>query len=145
MRHVVFEGFLTAARRAVGAVVFAIDRVLEGKIEMLSCSATTWPSCWFEGLDQVPHHGFAFSITRSGCIPALEKHGLQRVAIVDLDVHHGNGTQEIVSTCGAKSDLFFRIHLYDHTPGVGKTHQVGHLSTNFILVLARRIAWSTTL
>jgi hypothetical protein len=55
---------------------------------------------------------------QTGALHALNVHNLTRVAIVDLDVHHGNGTQEIVMEHACPERIFFfSVHLYDHTPG----------------------------
>jgi acetoin utilization deacetylase AcuC-like enzyme len=54
---------------------------------------------------------------------AVKKHGLQRVMIVDWDVHHGNGTQDYFYD---RSDvLFFSSHRYPFYPGTGALHETG--------------------
>tara|TARA_B100000780_G_C21081567_1_gene435556 strand:+ start:142 stop:702 length:561 start_codon:yes stop_codon:yes gene_type:complete len=59
----------------------------------------------------------------AGALHALEEHKLMRVAIVDLDVHHGNGTQEIVMEHSSPDRIFFfSVHLYDHTPTPAKSN-----------------------
>jgi acetoin utilization deacetylase AcuC-like enzyme len=57
----------------------------------------------------------------------------QRVAIVDIDVHHGNGTEEIVRKCNDPSTLFFfSIHLYDNDKDDTKLHKKkNHYSYKF--------------
>ncbi len=83
---------LNAALRAAGAVVRATDMVLAGEAENAFC-----------GVRPPGHHacrqramGFCFfNSIAVGAAHALEHHGLQRVAIVDFDVHHGNGTEDI--------------------------------------------------
>ena len=83
---------LTAARHAAGAVVMATDMVIEQKVENAFCAVRP-PG----------HHatrraamGFCFFNNIAGGVAhALEHHGLQRVAVVDFDVHHGNGTEDI--------------------------------------------------
>ncbi len=123
------KGSLRAARRAVGAVTFAIDRVLAGKNRNAFCAVR--PPGHHAGLKGLikgaTSCGFCiFNNIAAGAFHALEKHGLQRVAIVDLDVHHGNGTQEIVSTYAEPNQVFFfSVHLYDHTPGVGRDSSNG--------------------
>ena len=49
---------------------------------------------------------------------ALHQHGLKKVAIVDFDVHHGNGTQH--SFDADPSVLFLSTHQYPHYPGTGR-------------------------
>ncbi|NNF41290.1 MAG: histone deacetylase family protein, partial [Woeseiaceae bacterium] len=83
---------LEAARRAAGAVVMATDLVLNGEMESAFC-----------GVRPPGHHaersramGFCiYNNVAVGAAHALEEHGLQKVAIVDFDVHHGNGTEDI--------------------------------------------------
>ena len=84
---------LPAALRAAGAVVEAVDRVLGGGATRAFCAVRP-PG----------HHatraramGFCvFNNVAVGALHALEAHGLERVAILDFDVHHGNGTEDAV-------------------------------------------------
>src|SRR5262245_4795261 len=81
-----------AALRAAGAAVLATDLVLGKQAESAFCSVRP-PG----------HHatraramGFClFNNVAVGMMHALEAHGVERVAIIDFDVHHGNGTEEI--------------------------------------------------
>jgi acetoin utilization deacetylase AcuC-like enzyme len=83
---------LRAARRAAGAVVRAVDLVMSGEAERAFC-----------GVRPPGHHaerdramGFCFyNNIAVGALHALNAYGLQRIAIVDFDVHHGNGTEHI--------------------------------------------------
>ena len=83
---------LQAARRAAGSVVAAVDLVVSGEMESAFC-----------GVRPPGHHaesdramGFClYNNIAVGAAHALEEHGLKKVAIVDFDVHHGNGTEEI--------------------------------------------------
>jgi acetoin utilization deacetylase AcuC-like enzyme len=83
---------LRAAQRAAGAAVLATDRVIRGEAEAAFC-----------GVRPPGHHaeraramGFClFNNVAVGAAHALEVHGLKRLAVVDFDVHHGNGTEEI--------------------------------------------------
>ena len=83
---------LEAAYRAAGSVVAAVDLVMGGEMESVFC-----------GVRPPGHHaessramGFClFDNIAVGAAHALETYGLERVAIVDFDVHHGNGTEEI--------------------------------------------------
>ncbi len=85
-------GTLDAAWHAAGAAVMATDLVLTGR----SCNA-------FCAVRPPGHHaqrdhamGFCFfNNVAVAAAHALEEHGLDRVAILDFDVHHGNGTEEI--------------------------------------------------
>ena len=83
---------LKAARRAAGAAVAAVDLIISGEMESVFC-----------GVRPPGHHaerdramGFClYNNIAVGAAHALERHGLERVAIVDFDVHHGNGTEDI--------------------------------------------------
>lgn len=81
-----------AALRASGAVIMAVDLVMVGKVENAFCN-----------IRPPGHHaergqamGFCiFNNVAVGAAHALAHYGLQRVAIADFDVHHGNGTEQI--------------------------------------------------
>jgi acetoin utilization deacetylase AcuC-like enzyme len=85
-------GSLTAARRAAGAAVLATDMVIHGRALNAFCNvrppghhagrASAMGFCFFNNVAVAAAH-------------ALEEHGLERIAIADFDVHHGNGTEEI--------------------------------------------------
>jgi acetoin utilization deacetylase AcuC-like enzyme len=86
-------GSLTAARRAAGAVVAAVDRVMAAEASNAFCAVRP-PGHHAETATAM---GFClFGSVVVGARHALEAHGLERVAIVDFDVHHGNGTQDLV-------------------------------------------------
>ena len=83
-----------AALHAAGAAVLATDLVIGGRTDSAFCAVRP-PG----------HHatrtramGFCvFNNVAVGAMHALEQHGLERVAIIDFDVHHGNGTEDIFS------------------------------------------------
>jgi acetoin utilization deacetylase AcuC-like enzyme len=87
-------GTWAAVRRAAGAAVAATDAVIEGRAENAFCAvrppghhATRGAAmgfCFFNNVAIAARH-------------ALDVHGLERVAIIDFDVHHGNGTEDIVA------------------------------------------------
>jgi acetoin utilization deacetylase AcuC-like enzyme len=105
---------LTAARRAAGAVVKAVDLVLSGEANRAFC-----------GVRPPGHHaerdramGFCFyNNIAIGALHALDAHGLERVAIVDFDVHHGNGTEHIVA--GDERVLFCSTFQHPFYPNSG--------------------------
>ncbi len=108
-----------AALRSAGAGMAATDAVMAGEIENAFCAVRP-PG----------HHatrnkaqGFCFFNNVSVAAKyALERYHLQRVAVVDFDVHHGNGTQDIF---WSDKDLFFasthQMPLYPGTGAVGET------------------------
>lgn len=86
-------GSLTAAHRAAGAVVRAVDMVLDGEVRNAFCAIRP-PGHHAETATPM---GFClFGNAAIGAKHALEAHGLARVAVVDFDVHHGNGTQDLL-------------------------------------------------
>jgi acetoin utilization deacetylase AcuC-like enzyme len=83
---------LQAALRAAGAAVLAVDLILTGKAQSAFCAVRPpgHHACRFRPM------GFCiFNNVAVAARHALHAHGLERVAIVDFDVHHGNGTEEI--------------------------------------------------
>lgn len=116
-------GTLNAARRAAGAVAHGVDLVLTGQYRNVFCAVR--PPGHHSGyrglLNGADSCGFCiFNNVAAGALHALEEHKCERVAILDLDIHHGNGTEDIVKTYPHPSRLFFfSVHLYDHDPNVG--------------------------
>jgi acetoin utilization deacetylase AcuC-like enzyme len=83
---------LRAAHRAAGAAVLATDLVVGGKAEAAFCSVRP-PG---HHAERARSMGFCFfNNVAVGAAHALEQHGVERVAIVDFDVHHGNGTEDM--------------------------------------------------
>ncbi len=83
---------LRAAQRAAGAVVKAVDLVLSGEVQDAFCSVR--PPGHHAEHDRAM--GFCiFNNVAVGAAHAMAVYGLERVAIVDFDVHHGNGTEDI--------------------------------------------------
>jgi acetoin utilization deacetylase AcuC-like enzyme len=83
---------LSASLRAAGAVVRAIDLVLGGSHTRAFCAVRP------PGHHATPARAMGFCIFNNvavGAAHALERHGLERVAILDFDVHHGNGTEDM--------------------------------------------------
>ncbi len=79
--------------RAAGAVTAATDAVMAGELENAFCAVRP------PGHHACRDHAMGFCIINNiavGAKYALERHGLKRVAIVDFDVHHGNGTEDII-------------------------------------------------
>jgi len=82
-----------AALRAAGAALAATDAVMAGELENAFCSIR--PPGHHACRDQAMGFCFLNNVAIAARY-ALERHGLKRVAIVDFDVHHGNGTEDIV-------------------------------------------------
>jgi acetoin utilization deacetylase AcuC-like enzyme len=83
---------LTAARRAAGAVVQATDLVLRAEVRNAFCCVRP-PGHHAERSRAM---GFCFfNNVAVGAAHALDAHGLERVAVADFDVHHGNGTEDV--------------------------------------------------
>lgn len=81
-----------AARRAAGAVVAAVDVVMKGETKIAFCSVRP-PG---HHAERRRAKGFCFfNNVAVGAAHALHMHGLERVTIVDFDLHHGNGTEDI--------------------------------------------------
>ena len=83
-----------AALRSAGAALAATDAVLAGEMETAFCSVR--PPGHHACRDKAMGFCF-FNNVAIAAKYALERHGLKRVAIVDFDVHHGNGTEDIVA------------------------------------------------
>ena len=109
-----------AALRAAGAMIAAVDLVLKNGAANAFC-----------GVRPPGHHaesdmamGFClFNNVAIGAAHAVANHGLKRVAIVDFDVHHGNGTQHIFDR--DPSVLYISTHQYPYYPGTGAAGEIG--------------------
>ncbi len=83
---------LDAARHAAGALVLATDLVVKGECMTAFCAVRP------PGHHAERHRAMGFCLFNNvavGALHALSAHGVERVAIVDFDVHHGNGTEDI--------------------------------------------------
>ena len=106
-------GSLAAARRAAGAVTQAVRDVAAGKVDRAFCAVRP------PGHHAEPHLPMGFCIFSNVAIAAkaAQAAGLRRVAVVDFDVHHGNGTQ---AALGGQDDLFFAsVQQWPMWPGTG--------------------------
>jgi acetoin utilization deacetylase AcuC-like enzyme len=111
---------LEAARHAAGANVAAVEAVVAGRQKAAFCAVR--PCGHHAERDRAM--GFClFNNVAIGALHALEALGLSRVAVIDFDVHHGNGTQDIFwsdpRVCFASSH---QMPLY---PGTGASHETG--------------------
>ncbi|HYZ20890.1 MAG TPA: histone deacetylase family protein [Rhodopila sp.] len=141
---VMSAGSAEAALRAAGGAVAAVDAVMEG-----------WARAAFVAVRPPGHHAepnrpMGFCLFNNAAVAALHARahwGVQRVAVVDFDVHHGNGTQAMFA---ADPDLFYASsHQSPCYPGTGESWERG-VANNVINVPLRprdgsaafRAAWS---
>ena len=139
-------GSVAAARHAAGAAIAAVDSVMEG-----------WADTAFAAVRPPGHHAEArlamgFCLFNSVAIAAHHaraRWGLRRIAVVDFDVHHGNGTQHMFA---GDPELFYASsHQMPCYPGSGSVDETGvaHNIVNLPLKpgegsAAFRAAWSNT-
>ncbi len=125
--HVAFDadtvcspGSREAVLRACGAVVAAVDAVASGEVDNAFCAVRP-PGHHAEPTQPM---GFCvFNTVAVGALHARAAHGLERVAVVDFDVHHGNGTQAMFER---DAGLFFAsTHQYPLYPGTGGREERG--------------------
>ncbi len=113
-------GSLAAALRAAGGAVMGVDAVMEG-----------WARAAFVAVRPPGHHaerhrpmGFClFSNAAIAARHAQAKWALDRVAIVDFDVHHGNGTQDVFEH--DPTVFYASSHQFPCYPGTGAAHETG--------------------
>ena len=117
---VLSPGSWEPALRAVGAGLLAVDKVVAGDVSNAFCqvrpcghhaeTARAMGFCFFNNVAVAAQY-------------ARKKHGLERVAVIDWDVHHGNGTQDIF--WGQKDLYFASTHQMPLYPGTGALGEVG--------------------
>lgn len=114
------HGSAEAALRAAGAAVAAVDAVMAGEVRRAFC-ATRPPGHHCE-----PARPMGFCLFSNAAIAARHAqaaHGVARVAVVDFDVHHGNGTQACFET--EPSLLYVSSHQWPLYPGTGAESETG--------------------
>ncbi|MEO8011197.1 MAG: histone deacetylase family protein, partial [Dokdonella sp.] len=107
-------GSSEAALRAAGAVCAAIDLVMRGITRRAFCAVRP-PG--HHATAQVPMGFCLFNNVAVGAAHALAVHDLERVAVIDFDVHHGNGTQDIFWSEGRV--MYASTHQFPLYPGTG--------------------------
>jgi acetoin utilization deacetylase AcuC-like enzyme len=115
-----------AAVRAAGAVVEATDRVMAGELTNAFCAVRP------PGHHARPGCAMGFCLINSigvGVLHALEAHGLERVAVVDFDVHHGNGTEEILAAIERSEQRVMMASFFQHPfyPYSGTEHRMDNM------------------
>ncbi len=111
---------LKAALHAAGGVCTAVDAVMQANVKNAFCAVRP------PGHHATPDRGMGFCIFNNAAIAARyaqQKHGVEKVLIVDWDVHHGNGTQDIFYEDG--SVFFFSTHQSPWYPGTGPREETG--------------------
>ena len=111
-----------SALRAAGATIAATDAVMAGEMENAFCAVRP------PGHHACRDHSMGFCIFNSVAVAAkyaLARHGLARVAIIDFDVHHGNGTEDIVRG----DDRILMLSFFQHPfyPHSGTRGQAGNM------------------
>jgi acetoin utilization deacetylase AcuC-like enzyme len=109
-----------AARLAAGCALAAVDAVLEGEAGNAFCAVRP------PGHHATADRGMGFCVLNNVALAARHaqrRHGIERVLIVDWDVHHGNGTQDIFYEDG--SVFFFSTHQSPWYPGTGHAQETG--------------------
>ncbi|MGZ6015392.1 MAG: histone deacetylase family protein [Phenylobacterium sp.] len=141
---VMSQGSAEAVQRAAGAVVAGVEAVMEGKVR------TAFAAVRPPGHHAAPSIPGGFCLINNAAVGARHaqaKYGVERVAIVDFDVHHGQGTQAVVEP---DPSLFYAsTHQYPLYPGTGSARETG-TDNNVVNVPLRagsgsaefRAAWS---
>jgi acetoin utilization deacetylase AcuC-like enzyme len=116
----VSPGSLVAALAAAGTVVSAVDAVMTGQTRRAFCAVRP------PGHHASASRGMGFCVFNNvaiGARHARKKYVVERILIVDWDVHHGNGTQDVFWNDG--SVLFFDTHQHPWYPGTGAASEIG--------------------
>jgi acetoin utilization deacetylase AcuC-like enzyme len=108
------------ALHAVGSALNAVDAVMEGRADNAFCTVRP------PGHHATASRGMGFCLFNNIALAARyaqRRYGVERVLIVDWDVHHGNGTQEIFYE--DPSVFFFSTHQWPLYPGTGRADETG--------------------
>jgi len=117
-------GSFEAALRAAGGAVHAVDEVMSGRV------ANAFVSTRPPGHHTETERPMGFCLFNNAAIAARHArshHGAERVAVIDFDVHHGNGTQEIF--WADKNVMYCSTHQMPLFPGTGAVSERGEFNT----------------
>jgi len=127
---VISPGSKEASYNAVSSIISAIDSVKKEKLKNAFCAVR--PPGHHAEYDKAM--GFCiFNNVAVGANYLIEKYELKKIAIIDFDVHHGNGTQNIFYS--NKKVLYISTHQYPHFPGTGASHEKGSHNNIFNIPL----------
>jgi acetoin utilization deacetylase AcuC-like enzyme len=117
---VLSEKSCEAATLAAGGLLEALDWIMEGKIDNALCLVRP------PGHHATPDRAMGFCLFNNAAVAAAylkDVHGVEKVLIVDWDLHHGNGTQDIFYS--DPSVFYFSVHQSPHYPGTGSVTERG--------------------
>jgi acetoin utilization deacetylase AcuC-like enzyme len=117
---VVSSGSKQAALDAVGSIILGIDKIINKEFKNIFCSVRP------PGHHAESNKAMGFCIYNNVAVGAgylIKKYGYKKVAIIDYDVHHGNGTQEIFYN--NPNVLYVSTHQYPFYPGTGHQDEKG--------------------
>ena len=127
---VISPGSKNASYDAVSSIISAIDLVKKNKLKNAFCAVR--PPGHHAEYDKAM--GFCiFNNVAVGANYLIDKYKLSKIAIIDFDVHHGNGTQNIFYS--NKKVLYISTHQYPHFPGTGASHEKGSYNNIFNIPL----------
>jgi len=117
---VISSGSKQAALDAVGSIILGIDKIINKEFKNIFCSVRP------PGHHAESNKAMGFCIYNNVAVGAgylIKKYGYTKVAIIDYDVHHGNGTQEIFYN--NPNVLYVSTHQYPFYPGTGHQDEKG--------------------
>ena len=127
---IISPGSKDATKDAVGSIIAAIDGVENKEFNNAFCAVRP------PGHHAEKDKAMGFCIYNNVAVGAnylIEKYKYNKIAIIDFDVHHGNGTQNIFYS--NKKVLYISTHQYPHFPGTGASHEKGSHNNIFNIPL----------
>ncbi len=127
---IISPGSKKATYDAVGSIIKAVDGVETKKFKNAFCAVRP------PGHHSEKNKAMGFCIFNNAAIGAqylIEKYNYNRIAIIDFDVHHGNGTQDIFYS--NKKVLYVSTHQYPFYPGTGSENEKGKFNNIFNIPL----------